>query len=79
MTTIVVDAGLRAKLLAAGTAVEFRDEAGNVIRRFVDVAGRTSSAAEDVEPTEEELDRREREERRFTADEVLDRLRGLRK
>ena len=79
MTTIVVDADLRAKLLAAGQAIEFRDEAGNLVRRFVAIANGSPSTPEDIEPSEEELDRREREERRYTSEQVLDRLRGLRK
>ena len=79
MTTIVVDATMRKKLLAADQAIEFRDEAGNLVRRFVDTANGPPPVPDDVEPTEEELDRREREERRYTSEQVLDRLRGLRK
>jgi hypothetical protein len=79
MTTIVVDATMREKLLAVGRSVEFRDEAGNVIRKFVAVANGESAAGDDIGVTDEELDRRERDEARFTTDQVLDRLRGLRK
>ncbi len=79
MTTIVVDDSLREKLLAAGESVEFRDEAGNLIRQFVAVTNGDSAAGDDTDVTDEELDRREREERRFTADQVLDRLRELRR
>jgi hypothetical protein len=35
MSTIVIDAGLREKLLAAGKRVELRDEAGNLVGQFV--------------------------------------------
>ncbi|HEY1378606.1 MAG TPA: hypothetical protein VGF55_17535 [Gemmataceae bacterium] len=79
MTTIVVDASLREQLLAAGESVEFRDEAGNLIRQFVAVANGDSATGDDIDVTDEELDRREREERRFTGDQVLDRLRELRR
>ena len=39
MTTIVVDAALRAKLLAAGRVAELRDENGAIIGRFVAANG----------------------------------------
>jgi hypothetical protein len=79
MTTIVVDAGMRAKLLAADKAVQFRDEAGNIIRQFMDVANADGPLTDTMDVSDEELDRRERDDRRFTPDQVLDRLRGLRK
>jgi hypothetical protein len=80
MTAIVVDAAFRAKLLAAGGEAEIRDEDGNLIGRFVGASNNGIEPIRDlVDISDEELDRREREERRFTADQVLDRIRGLRK
>jgi hypothetical protein len=80
MTAIVVDAAFRAKLLASGGVAEFRDEDGTLIGRFVGAATNGSLPMADlIDIGDEELDRREREERRFTADQVLDRIRGLRK
>jgi hypothetical protein len=78
MTRIVVDAALRNKLLAAGEVAEFRDEAGELIGRFVAANGDwPPTEVDDV--SDGELDRREREEPRFTTEQVLDRLRRLRK
>ena len=80
MTAIIVDAAFRAKLLASGGVAEFLGEDGSLIGRFVAVAANGSPPSADfIDVTDTELDRREREERRFTADQVLDRLRGLRK
>jgi hypothetical protein len=80
MTAIVVDSTLRAKLLASGGAAEIRDENGTLIGRFVGTATNGGDLMADlVEISDEELDRREREDRRFTSDQVLDRIRGLRK
>lgn len=80
MSPIIVDASLRAQFLAVTGVAEVRDEAGNVIGRFVperSEAGIDTTGLDDV--TDEELDRRERTEPRFSADQVLDRLRGLRR
>src|SRR5687768_11047508 len=38
MSAIVVDAALKAKLLAAGKVVEIRDESGHVLGQFVTTA-----------------------------------------
>lgn len=79
MTTIIVDAGLRDKLLASGRVPELRDDAGNLIGQFVAKAELGLVTADDPpDVTDDELDPREREEPRFTADHVLERLRVLR-
>ena len=77
MTTIVVDAVLRDKLVAAGGIAEFRGEDGTIIGRFVAAEG-TSPDADLDDVTDEELDRRALEEPRFTTEQVLDHLRRLR-
>ena len=59
MITIVVDAALRAKLLAAGEMAEFRGEDGAVIGQFVAANG-TSPPVDFDDVTDEELDRRAR-------------------
>ena len=77
MSTIVVDTGLRNKLLAAGATAEIRDESGSLIGRFV-ADPRALYEIEGPEVSDEELDRREREDREYTPDEVMQRLRELR-
>jgi hypothetical protein len=80
MPNIVVNAELRAKLLAAEGVAVLRDEAGNVIGRFVPQSHDLAAAKYEADNvTDEELDRREREDRRFTAEQVRERLRGLRR
>lgn len=79
MSTIVINAELRAKLLSTSGVAVLRDEAGNVIGRFVPQTSDSKVSNRNFDDvTDEELDRREREDRRFTADQVRDRLRGLR-
>jgi hypothetical protein len=77
MSTIVVDTGLRNKLLAAGATAEIRDESGGLIGRFV-ADPRALYEIEGPEVSDEELDRRERDDREYTPDEVMQRLRELR-
>jgi hypothetical protein len=83
MSTVVIDAATRDKILAAGGVVEFRDEAGNLIGRFARTDGPPIPPAgyEIVGdwPSDEEIDRRERESKMYTAAEVEERLRQLRK
>ncbi len=75
MVTIVVDAAIRDKLLsAADSQVELRDEAGRVIGKYLP----TSIEYPDLDVSNEELDRRMREERSYSAAEVMERLRRLR-
>ena len=83
MSTIVIDAATRDKLLAAGGVVEFRDEAGNLVGRFARTDG-PPDAPPGYEivgdwPSDEEIDRRLRESKRYSAAEVEERLRRLRK
>lgn len=76
MTTIVVDTSVRDQLQTARDVVEFRDPAGRVIGRYAPVPSAEILAGLDL-PSDEELDRRTRESRRFTADEVMNRIRSL--
>jgi hypothetical protein len=82
MSVVVIDAATREKFLAAnGEMVEVRDEAGEVIGRFI---RQQSQREEDYEilgepASEEEIERRRRESPRYTAAQVEERLRRLRK
>jgi len=78
MSTIVVDAAMRAKLLAAGDLAEIRDESGQVIGRFLAAPPPVIYVMEGELPSDEEIDRRLREDRSFTTEEVMERLRSLR-
>lgn len=77
MTTVVIDGPTRDKLIAAGGVVEVRDEAGTLLGRFVKLTQVGPHVIEGEWPSDEELDRRMREGRRFTAAEVEQRLRKL--
>lgn len=83
MSTVVIDAALREKLLAAGSVVEFRDESGVLIGRFARTDGPPTPppgyVIEGDWPSDEEIERRLRESKRYTAEEVMERLRQLRK
>jgi hypothetical protein len=80
MSVVVIDAATREKLLAAGEhEVEVRDESGEVVGRFI-----RRQRMEDYEilgelASEEEIERRRRESPRYTAAQVEERLRRLRK
>lgn len=75
MVTIVVDAAIRDKLLAAADSqVELRDESGRVIGKYCP----TKVEYPDLDVSTEELDRRMRESPRYTAEQVMERLRRLR-
>jgi hypothetical protein len=75
MNTVIVDRAASEKLRAAGNGTESRDEAGELIgflnkpRQYTD--------AEIGWPTQEEIERRLREGRRHTPDEVMAHLRKL--
>ncbi len=80
MSVVVIDAATREKFLAAdGQEVEVRDETGEVVGRFI-----RRFRLEDYEivgefASEEEIERRRREDPRYTAEQVEERLRRLRK
>jgi hypothetical protein len=95
MSTIVVDAALKDKLLAAGPGAEMRDEdgnllgeftpvvevwdqSGNLVGRFPSSEGPAKYVMEGQFSSDEELDRREREEPSYSAEQVQERLRRLR-
>jgi hypothetical protein len=77
MSTVVIDGPTRDRLLSAGGVVEVRDEAGNPIGKFVKYTQVGPYLVEGEWPSDEELDRRTREGRRFTAAQVEERLRKL--
>lgn len=80
MISIVIDAQLRTRLLAQPGVTELRDESGQVIGRFVRLTGIDSTIpAELMDVSDEELERREASDRRFTGEEVLQRLREFRR
>jgi len=69
--TLTVDEATRAKLLQAARPVELCDEAGRSLGRFIP---RLDPALyEGLEPdiSDEEIERRKREDRRYTTAEVL--------
>jgi len=80
MSVVVIDAATREKLLAGEEQeVEVRDESGAVVGRFI-----RRLRLEDFEilgefASEEEIERRRREDPRYTAEQVEERLRRLRK
>jgi hypothetical protein len=80
MSVVVIDAATREKLLAGmEQEVEVRDESGEVVGRFI-----RRQRMEDYEilgelASEEEIERRRRESPRYTAAQVEERLRRLRK
>lgn len=83
MSSVVVDAAVSGRMLAKGPGVvEVRDEAGNVIGHFLPAdspAGTVPGFAINGEwPSSAELARREQTGRRYTTEEVIERLRGLR-
>ncbi len=77
MNAVVVDAPTRDRLLGAGDEVEIRDESGALIGRFTKLTGVGEYVIEGEWPSDEELDRRAREGKRYTAAEVEARLRKL--
>jgi hypothetical protein len=80
MSVVVIDDATRAKLLAAdSTVVEVRDETGAVVGRFVRQVNLADYEPIDVPFTDEEIERHKRESPRYTAEQVEDRLRRLRK
>ena len=79
MTTIVVDSAIRDQLITAREMVEFRDADGRLIGQF-SLVTKKPSRFEGVEfPSEEELERRTREGKRFTTEQVIERLRSARR
>lgn len=80
MSVVVIDAATREKLLAAEEyEVEVRDESGAVVGRFI----RHTTAADyepiDVPFTEEEIAQHKQDPARYTAEEVEEHLRRLRR
>jgi hypothetical protein len=76
MTRVVVDANLRSQLHDLNQPLEFCDEAGKLLGRFVPEAGGARNEPEPPFLSEEELQRREREAD-YTTAELLAHLEKL--
>lgn len=82
MNTIVIGSELREKLLAADGIAELRDEAGNIIGHYVPSGPPAPPPGYVIEgewPSDEELDRREREGKFVSSAQVVAFLAGLKK
>ena len=77
MSTVVIDGPTRDKFLAAKGTVEVRDEAGALIGQFTKLTQIGPYVVEGEWPSDEEINRRLREGKRFTAAQVEERLRKL--
>lgn len=77
MNAVVVDTPTRDRLLGAGVSTFVRDESGAVIGRFTKLTRVGEHLVEGDIPSDEELDRRVREGKRYSAIEVEERLRKL--
>jgi hypothetical protein len=78
MSVIVIDAALKEKLLVAGGAAELRDEAGNLVGRFLRWEDPALYERPELDISEEESKRRlAPDAKTYTTAEVLEYLRGL--
>lgn len=69
----------RVQVKAAGGAVKLVDEAGNLVAEVVVCYRSGKYVMEGDWPSDEEIERRLREDRRYTVEEVRERIRKLRK
>lgn len=79
MNPIIVDSLHRDRMLSVVDVTEIRDKSGELIGRFVPKHLPILHVAGDEFPPDEELDRRLADGTRYTAEEVMERLRSLRK
>ena len=79
MSTVIVDARMQQQLLDAKGEIEFRDQAGNLIVSCRKLTNVRELVVDGEWPSDEELDRIEREDGEHTVEEVKARLRGLTK
>ena len=77
MKAVVVDAPTRDRLLGAGDEVEVRDETGKLLGRFTRLTRVGEHLVEGDWPPDDELDRRMRVGKWYSAAEVEERLRKL--
>ena len=78
MSTIVIDAGLRAKLLAAKGIAELRDESGNLVGQFIPADLPSPEDDDAIGISQDEVQRRLSTDcTTYTTAEVLAHLRGL--
>lgn len=74
MPTIIVDDATRDQLLAAKDTVELRDRQGRVLAH---IPVHSLPPDESGFPSDEEIERIMREDRSYSVEEVMDRLRSL--
>ncbi len=79
MNAITIPAALREQLLAVHGTIELRDEAGLLVGEFVRKLDLSEFEVLDQPASDEEIQRRLRESPFFTAEQVEERLRRLRK
>jgi hypothetical protein len=82
MSTIVIDAAMRERFLAAGGVVEVRDESGEVLGRFIRTGSPVPPPGYVIEgewPSDEEIDRRLKTGAWHSAAEVEAFLAGLKR
>lgn len=78
MSTVTIDGSMRDKLLAAGGAAKLVDEAGNLVAEVVVCYRSGKYVMEGDWPSDEEIERRLREGKRYSVAEVNERIRQLR-
>jgi hypothetical protein len=77
MSRIVVDAELRNRLLNLMEPLEFCDESGRVLGRFLPAGDPSEHPPSGPEVGDEELERRAKSDKWYTTDEVLAHLEKL--
>mgnify|MGYP001363872885 CR=1 FL=1 len=79
MTRIVVDEELRSKLLNFTKPVDLCDESGRVLARVMPRLDLSNYGPKEPPISEEELSRREKSDKWYTTEQVLEHLRRLEK
>jgi hypothetical protein len=77
MTPITIDANLSNQLRGLFRPVEFRDSNGEVLGKFIPAVDISEWEPISPDVTEEELDRREKEDQWYTTEEVFAYLKSL--
>ncbi|MSR55114.1 MAG: hypothetical protein EXS09_17765 [Gemmataceae bacterium] len=78
MSPLIVDGPFGDRLLAANNVTEVHDASGKLLGKFVPNSMPVVYVLDSPLPSNEDLARRMREERSYTAEEVMDRLRSIR-
>ena len=77
MNAITIPAALREQLLAVHGTIELRDEAGLLVGEFVRKLDLSEYEVVGTPLTREEVEHHLRTSRRFTPEQVMERLRGI--